>query len=212
MQSTQRIYFLFSMLGAFSIFLSSCSDPLSLDVERRIIPVNIDSILLSEPFLEKNSDSLFAVVNGRPVAFNNIQRPAQYNREKSDAWYLAVEGTRFFDLKTEEYEVLALRLDAIRDTGTYQMRGDYTIPKQINLAAQSEYSGQYSQLTGSGLQSFYSTSRSSSAMPDGEIRVVGLDKTRGVIVGTFRFTGYDTSGNETMKVHDGIFRLQLELP
>lgn len=209
----RRLYLMFLMLGISGLTVGSCGDPLSVETPRRFIPVDIDSVLLSEPFLEKKSDSLYAVIDGRPVTFNNIQRPAQYNQQKGTGWYLSVDGIRFFDQKTEEYEVLSLRLDAISDTGTYQMRGNYVIPKEIDQSSPNEYSGLYAQLTGTGLQSFFSAPSASgagTATPDGEIRIVGFNSDRNAIVGTFRFTGHSTADDATIRVYDGIFRLQLK--
>ena len=209
MQRIHSIYLIVPILGVLALLSGSCSDPVAIDTPRRIIPVNIDSILLSPPFLEKQTDSLYAVVDGQPVSFDSeVLRPVQYNREVDNAWYLAVEGTRY-SLKGDGHSTLSLRFDQIQDTGTYQMRGSFVIPKKIDQTAQSEYSGQYSKRSGSSLQLFSSASIGSGSIADGEIRVVGLDEARGVIVGTFRFTGYDPSRNTTLEIREGIFRLQL---
>ena len=136
------------LLGIASAMLSGCSDPLSVETPRRIIPVDIDSILLSEPFISKATDTLFAVVDDQPVAFTSqLLRPVFYNRNVAGNWYLSVQGTRF-DLKGTAYQSLALRIDAIHDTGTFPMQGIYDIPKKVDTNTVSEYTGEYEERSG----------------------------------------------------------------
>lgn len=187
--------------------VAGCDDPLSVDTPRRIIPVNIDSILLSEPFLSKYRDTLFAQVDGKPVAFNSeLLRPVFYNREVSGLWYLSVQGARY-DLKGDEYTSLSLRLDGIGDTGTFPMKDAYSIPKKVDPAAPSKYAGRYEERTSSATLS-YTTDQS---VANGAVRVVGIDLSRRVIVGTFSFAAYDADAGKTVRIESGIFRLRLDV-
>lgn len=189
------------------LWLGGCGDPLSVDTPRRIIPVNIDSILLSDPFLSKPGDTLFAVIDGQPIAFNSeLLRPVFYNRAVEGEWYISVQGARY-DMKGDQYESLSLRLDGIKDTGSFPMQGNYNLPKRVDPNAPSQYVGKYEKRSLSRT-SIYSTS---ATREDGMIRVVGLDTVRKVAVGTFAFTGYDGTTGEIVRVENGIFRLQLNV-
>ncbi len=186
--------------------IGSCGDPLSVDTERRFIPVDIDSILLSEPFLGKQTDTLFANVDGRPVSFTSeLIRPIFYNRNVADAWYLSVQGTAY-DPDGYSYEALALRMDDIREPGTYPISDPYRLPKRVDPSLSSEYGGRYEQRTDQGKEEFVTTP----TQQEGEIRVLAIDTTRGVLVGRFHFTAYDQKSGRDVRVEDGIFRLHLE--
>ena len=185
---------------------ASCENPLSVETDRRIIPVNIDSILLSDPFLEKTTDTLFASVDGRPVNFTSeLIRPIFYNRNISDAWYVSVQGTAY-DLDGSAYEALALRMDEIRSPGVYPIADPYTLPKRVDPTLSSQYGGRYIQRKGIVKEEFVTSLNNQ----QGEIRVLAVDTERRVLVGRFHFTAYDpVSGNE-IRIEDGIFRLHLE--
>lgn len=190
--------------------LDGCTDPLSIETQRRIIPVNIDSILLSEPFLSKETDSVYAVIDGEPISFDSdFLRPTYCNQEVNNAWYVNVQASKFHS-KGSGYQVLYLIFDAIRDTGSYPMQGKYHLPKFIDPNAERQLAAAYEPPSDGTPQLFNSHSgNSSDGASNGLIRVVGIDEARGVMVGTFEFTGYDASGQKTIDVQSGIFRLRL---
>ena len=186
--------------------IASCGNPLSVETDRSIIPVNIDSILLSDPFLEKTTDTLFANVDGRPVNFTSeLIRPIFYNRNISNAWYVSVQGMAY-DLAQNTNEILALRMDEIRSPGVYPIADPYTLPKRVDPTLSSQYGGRYIQRKGTVKEEFV-TSRNNQ---QGEIRVLAIDTERGVLVGRFHFTAYDPASGDTIRIEDGVFRLHLE--
>lgn len=196
-----------STMTGLSLCVAGCGDPLSVDTPRRIIPVNIDSVLLSEPFFNKPGDTLFAVVDGEPIAFNSeLLRPVFYNREVGGEWYISVQGARF-DTKGDMYESLSLRLDGIHDTGSFPMLGTYSLPKRVDPSTPSQYVGKYEERNNNAT-SIYSTS---ATREEGVIRVVGLDPVRKIAVGTFSFIGYHGTTGQIVRVENGVFRLQLEV-
>lgn len=193
--------------AALLLLLAGCGDPLSVDTPRRVIPVNIDSILLSEPFFSKPGDTLFAVINGQGMAFNSeLLRPVFYNREVGGGWYVSVQGARY-DLKGDQYESLSLRLDGVKDTGSFPMQGSFNLPKRVDPTTPSQYVGKYEERSLTGTAT-YSTSET---QEEGAIRVVGIDTARGVIVGTFSFVGHNPLSGSTVRVEHGVFRLRLDV-
>ena len=200
-----KIIAIFSLLLLAGGVMNSCGDPLSVETDRRIIPVNLDSVLLSEPFLGKPSDTLFATVDGIEIDFTTeLLRPIFYNRSVGDAWYLSVQGVSY-DLLGSEYEILALRMDGIQSPGIYQIGHSYSLPKKVDPSLSSEYGGRYAQRRGGIKEEFTTTSNH----PDGEIRVLAIDTTRGIIVGRFHFTAYNPTTGKEIQVEDGAFRLHL---
>ena len=204
----QIILFFLACAGSISVGISlgSCGDPLSVETDRRIIPVNIDSVLLSEPFLSKPTDTLFAIVDGRPISFTSeLLRPIFYNENVGNGWYFSVQGITY-DLLGDEYELLALRMDDIRTPGTYPMSAPYSLPKRVNPSLSSEYGGRYGQFKeGKRADFITATSR-----PEGEIRILAIDTTHGVVVGRFHFTAYDATSAKKIQIEDGFFRLHLD--
>lgn len=189
------------------LLLSSCADPLSVDTPRRIIPVDIDSVLLSDLFFNKPGDTLFAVIDGQPVAFNSeLLRPVFYNREVGGGWYISVQGARY-DLKGDQYESLSLRLDGVKDTGSFPMQGSYNLPKRVDPTTAAQYVGRYEERS-VNLTSTYSTT---ATQQEGMIRIVGFDTARSVAVGTFSFVGYNPASGASVRVESGVFRLRLNV-
>ena len=198
---------LFSLSGLLIIGMiaASCGDPLSVDTPRRIIPVNVDSILLSEPFLSKSSDTLYATVDGEQVSFaSELLRPVFYNSNVGEAWYISVQGVDY-KLTGEEYQALALRMDNIQGPGTYPIEDPYNLPKRVDPSASSEYGGKYI-LKKNGVKENFVTTAS---RPEGAIKILTIDTVRGVVVGRFFFTAYDEASGKQITIEDGVFRLHL---
>ncbi len=203
-----------TMLGAVALAatilpLCSCGDPLGIDTPRREIVINIDSIVSSPGFIEAPGDSIFAIVNGSETAFTTeVLRPIFHNRRTAQGYYLTIQATRA-GLNTRDYEVISLRMDAVRDTGTYVFNAQYSAPKQFDSTIPPKYGASYDRRINAGYPESYSTGTERSA---GSVRVVKIDEERKVMVGTFEFKGYSPSTDTVVNVDRGAFRLQLKNP
>ncbi len=196
----------FVMLVVSVVMLVQCSNPLDINTPRRVTAVSIDSIITSPDFIGKPGDSLFAVVDGLAIAFaTEIARPVFYNKYVSGKYYVAVQAI-VYGINGGNYDILALRLDGIRDTGTYTMNSVYTVPKRVDPYSSPKFAGQYERKRNAVLPEVYKTGVVNSI---GRIRVVKIDTDRGVMVGTFSFTGFNLESRETITLNDGAFRLQL---
>lgn len=194
-------------LAAMICMLCSCGNPLGIDTPRREIVVNIDSIVSSPGFIDAPGDSIFALINGTEVVFTTeVLRPIFHNRRTSQGYYLAIQATRS-GLLTRDYEVISLRMDAIRDTGTYAFNAQYSAPKQFDSTMPPKYGAAYDRRINAGFPESYTTGTERST---GSVRVVKIDEERKVMVGTFEFKGYNPSNDTVITVDRGAFRLQLK--
>ena len=181
-----------------------CSSPLDVNTARRETTVNLDSLILSPSFLDGTGDSLFARINNDRVIFaTEVQRPF-HNRLFDSAYYITIQASRY-GLSGRDYEILSLRMDAVRDTGTYTINAPYSAPKEFHPEAAAEYAAQYERRAGA----FPETFRTGDPRSSGEIRVVRIDRPRNVMVGTFKFNGYNAEGDNSQLVDEGAFRLRL---
>gem|GEM_PF-2410129 len=186
---------------------ASCGDPLSVNTPRRLKLVNLDSLVAAEPFIRAPGDSIFAYIGGVDVVFaTEVLRPVFHNRQTSRGYYVTVQATRY-GLDSRDYEVLSLRLDAVRDTGLYRINAPYSAPKQIDTTAPPRYGGAYERRLNGGFPESYVTGVGGSS---GTVRVVRIDEEHGVMVGIFEFTGYSAVRDSAIFVDRGAFRLQLK--
>jgi hypothetical protein len=189
------------------VLLSGCVDPIDgYNTNRRQWEVNLDSLVATEPFVRGPGDSLLARVAGEDVVFaTEVQRPSFHNGIYRDAYYVTVQASRQ-SLSGRDYEIISLRLDAIRDTGDYQINGTYSAPKDLDSLAEPTYAAQYERRTSGG---FPETYRTIEARPENHVRVARIDEANGVMVGTFAFTGYSAERDTTISIVRGAFRLQI---
>lgn len=187
-----------------SIILYGCASPLDVDTPRRETTINLDSLILSPSFLDGTGDSLFASIRNERVVFaTEVQRPF-HNRAIEGTYYITIQAARY-GLSGHDYEILSLRMDAISDTGTFVVNAPYSAPKEFHPEYAPQFAAQYERRTGPFPEAF----RTGVPRSDGEIRVVRIDRERNVVVGTFRFTGYNAEADATEPVTEGVFRLRL---
>lgn len=152
-------------------------------------------------------DSVFIRVDGRPIVF--IARPWRtqwYNRKVDGRYYVDVivtrESSQGFDL-----DRIALRMDAIGDTGTYPFDAAYAQPpKDGSDVLYPERSACYERQSDSPLTEVYSTT---ATPPEGAVHVERIDVERKIIYGTFTFVGHDDRSGDTIQIDSGAFRLSL---
>lgn len=187
--------------------LQSCGNPVDIDTPRRLTRVNLDSVVVTLAFLGAPGDSIFAYLGETEVIFATaVERPLFYNRKLPNGHFVTVRATRY-GLNRDAYEIMSLRLDAVRDTGTYIINAPYSQPKQIEPDSVPLYGATYDRRNGRDFPESY---RAGNPGTSGEIRVVKIDEDRGVMVGTFRFTGYSAEKDSIITVSNGAFRLQLK--
>lgn len=191
---------------ALAFLLAACVDPLDITTPRRLTEVNLDSLVTTEPFIRAPGDSLRAIVGDEPVIFaSEVLRPTFHNGVFRNAHYVTVQASRQ-SLNSPDYEILSLRLDAIGDTGTYELNGAYSAPKAVDSLSSPIYAAQYERRRGG---SFPETYRSGDARSKGFVRVARIDDERHVMVGSFSFTAYSAELDTIVAVHQGTFRIQL---
>lgn len=189
------------------IVLASCTSPLDIDTERRTTTINLDSLIKDSSFIGARGDSLFARVRGERIVFaTEVLRPF-HNRKIGDAYYITIQATRY-GLGGRDYEVMSLRVDAVGDTGVFVINAPYSAPKALEPERPPEYGALYERRYGAFPESY----RTGGPKSSGEIRVVKLDRERGVMVGTFRFIGYSLETDAVETIEDGAFRIQLPKP
>ena len=187
--------------------LDACGNPLAVDTPRRVKKVNLDSLVSTEPFINAPGDSIFAHVYNTEVVFaTEVLRPKFHNRKTSRGYYVTVQANRL-ELNSSEYEMLALRIDAITDTGTYNINAQYSAPKQLDSLGPPQYGAAYERRFPGNFFESYGTGLARSG---GIIRVVKIDEERGVMVGTFEFKGYGALNDTIATIDHGAFRLQLK--
>lgn len=184
--------------------LCGCASPLDIDTSRRETTINLDSLILSPSFLDGTGDTLFARIGSERVIFaTEVQRPF-HNRVAGGAYYITIQAARY-GLTGRDYEILALRMDAVSDTGVFVVNTSYSAPKEFHPEDPPQYAAQYERRLGPFPEAY----RTGTPHSDGEIRVAHIDRGRKVMVGTFRFTGYNAETDETQHVTEGVFRLRL---
>jgi len=193
-----------SLLAAIATLLCGCASPLEVDTPRRETTINLDSLILDPSFLGGTGDSLFARIRGERVLFaTEVQRPF-HNRHVDSAFYITIQAARY-GLTGRDYEILSLRLDAVRDTATYTVNAPYSAPKEFHPEDPIAYGAQYERRVGSFPEAY----RTGNPKSNGEIRVVRIDRGRRIMVGTFRFTGYNAEADRAEIVDEGAFRIRL---
>ncbi len=187
----------------------ACGDPLSIETPRIKRVVNHDSLVAVDSALRTaRGDTIYATIERREgvvfaVTGRKPERPIWHNLELYGGYYIAVLAAR----SEQPYEAIALRLDGIRDTGTYYINGIYSSAKgDIDSAAPrfaARYEGQID-----GLQRQFDTGilRDSSA----RIRVLRINVDSNYILGTFQFKAYCPNIDSTINVTNGAFRLTLK--
>jgi hypothetical protein len=192
---------------ALLLVVAACDSPLDIDTPRRFTRVNIDSLVSTDSFIGAPGDSIFAYVDDHQVVFaTEVVRPVFYNRLLDGRYYVAVQATRY-GLNGRDYEVMSLRLDGIRDTGTYDVNSSFSVPKQIDTESPPSYGALYERRVNAGFPESYRTGGPNST---GTIRVIRIDEDRGVMVGTFVFKGYFAEHDSLVTIDRGAFRLYLK--
>ncbi|MEP7220095.1 MAG: DUF6252 family protein [Bacteroidota bacterium] len=195
------IIVLFIIAGA----AGACRSPTDIDTYRRVTLVNIDSVITTAGFIGAPGDSIYAQVHGEQVVFaTEVLRPAFHNGIRNDGYYFTVQATRY-GLAGRDYEVISLRMDNVRDTGTYTINSAYSAPKGIDSNEIPRYGASYARKV-SGFPELFQTGVSRSS---GVLHIARIDRDHGVLVGTFSFTGYSTEADTVIQVDRGVFRLQL---
>lgn len=191
---------------ALTVSFSACVDPLDIVTPRRQWEVNLDSLVSAEPFFRAPGDSIQAVVAGVEVSFaTEVQRPTFHNGIYRQAQYVTIQASKQ-SLSGRDYEIISLRLDAVRDTGTYAINGAYSAPKILDSLGEPTYAAQYERRIAGGFPETYRTGR---ARTGGTIRVARIDSSQQVMVGTFTFTALDEEHDNSIAIARGAFRVQL---
>jgi len=181
-----------------------CASPLDVDTPRRETTINLDSLILNPSFLHGAGDSLFARIGTERVVFaTEVQRPF-HNRLHDSSYYVTIQAARY-GLSGRDYEILSLRVDRLRDTGTFVINAPYSAPKEFHPELAPLYAAQYERRQGAFPEAF----RTGEPRSSGEIRVVRIDRPLKVMVGTFRFTGYNAEADDTQLIDEGAFRIRL---
>ena len=189
---------------ASAVLFSACVDPLDLVTPRRSWEVNLDSLVATEPFVRGRGDSIFARVGATDIAFaTEIRRPTFHNGVYRGAHYVTIQASRQ-SLSRPDYDIISLRLDAIRDTGPYAINGAYSAPKYLDSMAAPTYAARYERKLGDFPEKFET---GDPQRPNGSVRVARIDEQLGVMVGTFAFTAY--SDDAEITITRGAFRVQL---
>jgi hypothetical protein len=187
--------------------VAACTSPLDLDTPIRKTLVDLDSIVASDDFTGAPGDSIFATVRGERIIFaTEVVRPSFYNDVVDGAHYVTIQATRY-GLNGRDYEAMSIRMDAVRDTGTYPVNAPYSTPKKIDPTIGRRFGALYERRINGGFPEAYRTGDESTS---GTIRVVRIDTARAVMVGTFTFTGYNVERDSTVTIEQGAFRLQLK--
>jgi hypothetical protein len=190
-----------------AVSIGACTNPLDLDTPIRKTVINLDSIVATDEFTGAPGDSIFATVSGERIIFaTQVERPKFYNAIVDGAHYVTIKATRY-GLNGLNYEVMSIRMDAVRDTGSYAVNAPYSAPKQIEPATGRRFGALYERRIHAGFPEAYRTGDDATR---GTIRVVRIDTARGVMVGTFSFTGYSVERDSIIAIDQGAFRLQLK--
>ncbi len=189
---------------AMVVLMVCCSSPLDVDTPRDVVVV--PATVPTDPnFLFGSGDSLMARVDGRPQVFaTEVLRPEWHNGRFGDGYFVTVKATSW-GLDGVEYEILSLRLDNVRDTGTFAINDAYSAPKEIDSLGPPRYGATYERRR----QGFPEVYRSDSAHV-GEVRVVRIDRDRGLLIGAFWFRAHCRELDTTITVDKGVFRLDLK--
>lgn len=199
--------YLLSLYALVAVLFTGCTSPLDLDTPIRKTLIDLDSIVASDDFTGAPGDSIFATVSGERIIFaTEVVRPAFYNAVIDGAHYVTIQATRY-GLNGRDYEAMSIRMDAVRDTGTYPLNSPFSVPKQIDPAIGRRFGALYERRINGGFPEAYRTGDEATS---GTVRVVRIDTARGVMVGTFTFTGYSVEHDSTVRIEQGAFRLQLK--
>ena len=178
----------------------ACKSPLDIDTPRIITPIDPDPGIING-----SGDSINARVNGSKVTFGALVERPFHNGHFAAGHYLTVRAATHH-ANGDEYQVVSLRLDRVRDTGTYAINGEYSAPKSIDTTAPPIYGAAYVQKrSGSFAEHYLSSSRLG-----GEIRVTVIDTLRRNMIGTFWFRAYNADRDTIINVDQGVFRLSLD--
>jgi hypothetical protein len=183
----------------------ACVSPLDIDTPRQWI-INTDSILVSPGVINGLGDSLNARIDGMQVTFGTLVERPFHNGEFANGHYLTVRAaTQLPD--GDEYQLVSLRLDGVRDTGIYAINAPYSAPKEIDTLAPPVYAAQYVRKRSGGFPDYFLSDKNLG----GEIHVLRIDRDRRVMVGTFWFRGYNAERDTIINVDRGVFRLALDV-
>lgn len=189
--------------------VASCGNPLEIDTPRRIIRINYDSLVaIDTAFRTAPGDSIFAAINNEAVVFatGTRERTIWHNGIRNGAYFIAVKGLGA-TAGDENYETIALRIDMVRDTGTYAINAPYYWYKgELDTLTVARNAAEYER-TIFGLKRTFRTGQPGTS---GKIRVLVIDTTAKVMIGTFSFTAHADDIDSTVDVTRGAFRLRLD--
>ncbi len=195
-------WFILGILCA--VGLSACVDPLDTGDEVTETISHDEWVRTDTKFIAGRTDSVYASVGERTVAFGSmVTRPNYHNGCIDGGYYITIQATH--DIGNNTYESMSLRLDDIRDTGVYKIYGLFTAPKDgIDTTAPAYYGATYERRIEGSTESYEARNL------QGEIHILSIDREIGLIIGTFWFSAYDTVSNTTITVSKGTFRIRIK--
>ncbi len=206
MRTSVNIGMLLSVIAACCVVaLVGCVDLDSIPTPRFLSAA--DSIVALDSFRLADDDSIFARVNGRAETFaSQTLRFDYYNDTINDAYYVAISIRRGVIGPDGRYGAISLRLDGIRDTGTYYFNAPYTDPPKEGADPESTpiIAAQYQRLNAAGFVETFDTGLHGVT---GEVRVRRIDRKEMRLTGTFHFIGYSRVSGDTVDIGEGGFRL-----
>lgn len=166
-----------------------------------------DSLTDIKEFQEAPDDSIFARVNGVEETFASLRlRYDYYNDTIDGAYFVAISIRRGYLGIDRQYGAISLRLDGIRDTGTYYFNAPFTDPPKAGADPGSTpiIAAQYQRQSATGFVETFDTGLHGVT---GWVRVKVIDVPDSRLIGTFQFTGYSAVTGDTVAVGEGGFRL-----
>lgn len=196
------------MALALAVMAGACGNPVGIDTPRRITTINYDSLVLADTVLPRvPGDTIYATVNEKDKVFavtgRRPERPVWHNGKIFGAYYVTVLAAR----SENPYEAIALRLDGIKDTGTYAINSVYSSMKNDIDTLAPRYAARYEGPI-DGLQRQFDTGLPNTS---GKIRVLRISADSNFIIGTFSFTAYCPNIDSLVTVTRGAFKLTLDI-
>jgi len=202
-----------TLLAALAAMVVSCQSPIDIDTNRIMLPDRIvkDTGII-DPFVNATKDTIVATIGSviqTKVKFGYlVERPIFHNGPVDSVFYILMQATSDAP-ESPGSQRLSIRLDAIRDTGVYQINSTFSVPKKIDRTAPPQYSALYEQRSAGFSSAFRTGLKDDVGEGNGEVHIVKIDRERKIVIGTFRFAGYCTELDSTEHISEGIFRLDL---
>jgi hypothetical protein len=189
--------------------IQGCSDPLSISTPRNVVKSQLPTTIPPPTAGQVAADSVVATFNDQLVVFAGYpERTLWHNQEIAGRQYLNVQSTRVLN-NGRQYDLIALRLDGIADTGVYNFNAPYVDPQksgpdttshEISARVQRRTEGTSIQTYGTGTQHSH-----------GQIHVEEIDHEHRIIYGSFWLVAYTIDESDSIRVDQGGFRLNLDI-